>query len=360
MKTSSTFLAFFAFALCSLAATLSAADEPMRFKGEPHLPGNGKHIVLVSGDEEYRSEEALVQLGKILAQRHGFDCTVLFAIDPKTGKIDPVCTTNIPHLDSLKTADVMIVNLRFRNLPDEQMQYIDDYLQSGKPVLGMRTATHAFSIPKDRKFARYSFNYKDSSGDWTQGFGRKILGETWINHHGHHAVEATRGTIAPEAKNNPIVQGCGDIFGPTDVYTVRLPLPGDSQPLVLGLVLEGMKPDDKPVAGAKNNPPLPVAWTKSYTMESGKSGKVFTTTMGSAEDLNSEGLRRLLVNAVYYLAGMESKIPEKTNVDIVGEYHPSPMGWYTKVKGGGVSIVLPVNAPSATVSAARRFGQRSK
>ena len=52
-------------------------------------PGKGKHIVLISGDEEYRSEEALPQLAKILANEHGFDCTVLFAIDPETGFINP-------------------------------------------------------------------------------------------------------------------------------------------------------------------------------------------------------------------------------------------------------------------------------
>src|SRR5829696_7143110 len=67
-------------------------------------PGNGKHIVLISGDEEYRSEEALPQLGKILAVRHGFRCTVLFAIDPQSGEINPKESSNIPGLEALSTA----------------------------------------------------------------------------------------------------------------------------------------------------------------------------------------------------------------------------------------------------------------
>src|SRR5204863_6817740 len=139
-----------------------------------------KHIVLVSGDEEYRSEESLPQLGKILARHHGFKCTVLFAIDPKDGTINPIVTNNIPGLEALKTADLMIIFTRFRDLPDEQMKHIVDYVESGKPIIGLRTATHAFNIKKGKTYDKFSFNAKDG------GFGRQILGETWISHHGNH------------------------------------------------------------------------------------------------------------------------------------------------------------------------------
>jgi hypothetical protein len=298
----------------------------LRYKGVPNLSGSGKHVVLVSGDEEYRSEEAVVQLGRILAKRHGFDCTVLFAIDPENGEINPVIRTNIPYLETLATADVLVVNLRFRDLPDDQMKHFDDYLKKGKPVLGMRTSTHAFNIPKDKVYARYSFDFA-GEGAGKQGFGRLVLGETWIAHHGHHGKEATRGIIVPEQKNNPIVRGCEDIFGPTDVYTVRLPLPGNSKPLIYGQVLEGMQPTDKPVIGPKNEPMMPIAWTKTYQIDGGPAGQVFTTTMGSSQDLESEGLRRLLVNAVYWLAGLENRIPPSANVDLVGTYETLPMGF---------------------------------
>ena len=112
-----------------------------------------------------------------------------------------------------------------------------------------------------------------------------MLGETWRNHHGKHGSESTRGVIAPGAEKHPIVRGCEDIWGPTDVYGVRLPLPGDSQPLVLGQVLTGMKPTDGPVAGKKNDPMMPVAWTKTYTTPSGKTARVFTTTMGASQEI---------------------------------------------------------------------------
>ncbi|MFO0843107.1 MAG: hypothetical protein U0797_12055 [Gemmataceae bacterium] len=307
--------------LLALAAPLSAADPWVVYKGGDG-PGKGKHIVLVSGDEEYRSEEALPQLGRILARHHGFTCTVLFAIDKKTGEINPNERGNIPGLEALAKADLMVNFLRFRDLPDGQMKHIVDYLQAGKPMVALRTATHAFNLDKASKYARWSYN----SRDWDGGFGRQVLGETWLSHHGQHAKEATRGLIAPGAKDSPIVRGIadGDIFGPSDVYGVRLPLPGDSRPIVLGQVVAGMKPTDPPVKGKKNDPMMPIAWTKTYQLPDGKPGRAFTSTMCCSQDLESEGLRRLLVNGCYWALGMEGQIPEKSKVDLVGEFKPLP------------------------------------
>ena len=135
-------------------------------------PGPGKHIVLISGDEEYRSEEGLPQLAKILSQRHGFDCTVLFSVNPANGEIDPKYLNNIPGLDALDTADLMIIQTRFRDLPDDQMRHVDQFLMAGKPVIGLRTATHAFNIPPGKTYSHYSYNYKGPEKQWTQGFGR--------------------------------------------------------------------------------------------------------------------------------------------------------------------------------------------
>jgi type 1 glutamine amidotransferase len=311
-----------------LVVTQMAPAAGVVYEGQEG-PGKGKHVVLVSGDEEYRSEEALSQLGKILAKHHGFKCTVLFAIDDKDGTVNPVNVANIPGLEALQSADLMIIATRFRNLPDDQMRYVAEYVEAGKPIIGLRTATHAFNIPADRKYAKFSFNSKE----WDGGFGRQILGETWINHHGDHGRESTRGVIAPGQEKNPIVRGCEDIWGPTDVYTVRLPLPGDSKPVVLGQVLAGMKPTDKAVTNKKNDPMMPVAWTKTYEGKDGKAGRAFTTTMGAATDLSSEGLRRLLVNASYWCLGMEEKIPERANVEVVGEYKPLGFGFGQHKKG---------------------------
>lgn len=317
---------FAALLLACCTVTAAAADPWLVIEGGEG-PGKGRHVVLVSGDEEYRSEEGLTQLAKILAKHHGFTCTVLYAIDPETGEINPMNQNNVPGLEALRKADLLVIATRFRNLPDEQMQEIDDYLKAGKPVIGLRTATHAFALPKESRFAHYSWNNKTDT--FTEGFGRQVLGETWISHHGHHGHESTRGLVVPEAKDHPIVRGIkdGDIWGPTDVYGVRLPLPGDSKPLVLGQVLEGMTPESPVVEGAdakKNEPMMPIAWTKTYSVEGGPTGRVFTTTMGSSTDLASAGLRRLLVNAAYWAVGMENAIPTAANVEIVGPYEPTP------------------------------------
>lgn len=303
-----------------LTASAEAADPWIVLEGAEG-DGKGKHIVLVSGDEEYRSEEALPQLAKILSTHHGFKCTVLFAINTKDGTIDPNEGANIPGLEALAAADLMIIFTRFRNLPDEQMKHVVDYLATGKPVIGLRTATHAFNL-KSPTYAKYSWNSKD----WSGGFGRQILGETWISHHGNHGSQATRGRFAPGEEKHPILTGIadGELWGKTDVYGVKLPLPGDSKPLVLGEVVAGMNPTDPALEGPKNNPMMPIIWTKTYSTEDGKTGRVVTSTFCSSQDLENEALRRLLVNATFWSLGMEDKIPAKAKVDIVGEYKPSP------------------------------------
>lgn len=290
-------------------------------------PGTGKHIVFISGDEEYRSEESLPLLAKIMSVHHGFKCTVLFAIDPETGMIDPTIQTNIPGLHNLETADMMVLFTRFRELPDDQMKYIIDYTNSGKPIMGLRTATHAFNYTRNKNsiYAKYDFRSQEFDG----GYGRQVLGETWINHHGHHGKESTRGIINEQMKDHPILKGVDDIWGQTDVYTITK-LTGDSQVLVWGQVLVGMNPNDEP---NKDKPLMPLAWIKTYTGEQGKTSKVFCTTMGASVDLQSQGLRRLLVNACYWCMDMEEQIPEKSKVDYVGEFNPTYFGFGAHKKG---------------------------
>ena len=290
-------------------------------------PGVGKQIVFVSGDEEYRSEEALPLLAKILAVHHGFKCTVLFAIDPETGEINPEEQTNIPGLHHLTTADMMVLFTRFRELPDDQMRYIVDYTNSGKPVMGLRTATHAFSYTRNLKspYAKYSFNSEEFDG----GYGRQVLGETWINHHGNHGKESTRGIIDTNASGHPILRGVDDVWGPTDVYGTTT-LAGNPQVLLHGQVLVGMEPSDPPKPGS---PTMPLAWIKNYTGEQGAESRVFCTTMGASVDLESKGLRRLLVNACYWCMGLENQISDESQVDYVGEFNPTFFGFGTFKRG---------------------------
>ncbi|MCY3970557.1 MAG: ThuA domain-containing protein [Acidobacteria bacterium] len=293
-------------------------------------PGAGHKVVLIAGDEEYRSEEAMPMLGKLLSVRHGFECVVLFSIDAETGAIDPEEQTNIPGLEALDDADLMVIATRFRELPDQQMKHIVDYVESGRPIVGLRTATHAFAYQRnlDSPYAHWSFR----SESWPGGFGQQVLGDTWINHHGRHGQESTRGVVAPGAADHPILRGVDDVWGPTDVYGLRN-LGDDANVLLLGAVLAGMSPDDPPVDGPKNDPMVPIAWTRSYTGAGGKTARVVTTTMGASTDFESEGLRRLLVNAVYWGLGMEDRIPERSDARVVGAYEPTDFGFGSHAVG---------------------------
>ena len=229
-------------------------------------PGSGKSIVFLSGDEEYRSEEGLPMLAKLLSQTHGFNCTVLFSINEKTGEIDPETPNNIPGLASLKEADLLVMLLRFRELPDEQMAHIIDFIHSGKPVIALRTSTHAFKYVKDTAspFAKYDCENKDPS--FLGGFGRQVLGESWVAHHGDHGVEGTRGLIDSQLANHPVLKGVSDIWGPTDVYAVG-ELQGDPSVLVWGQVITSLEPRDKPNS---LKTVMPVVWLNEYPSGSGR------------------------------------------------------------------------------------------
>ena len=313
--------------LLLLVALPVCAKDWVEYEGKQG-PGKGKHIVLLSGDEEYRSEEALPMLGKILAVRHGYKCTVLFPINPADGTIDPNNQTNIPRFDKVKEADLIVLFFRFRELPDEQMKHFVDYVNAGKPILAIRTSTHEFNYKRNKNspYAKYDWQSKD----WPGGFGQQVLGDTWVSHHGDHGKQSARGIINKEQQQHPVLSGVEDIWGPTDVYGI-IHLPPEAKVLVYGQVLEGMKPTDKPLEGKKNDPMMPMIWTRDYKTESGKICRTITSTIGAAPDLESEGLRRLFVNASYWLTDLP--VPPKATVDYVGEYKPTFFGFNKGRKG---------------------------
>ena len=292
-------------------------------------PGKGKHVVLISGDEEYRSEEALPQLAKILAKRHGFKCTVLFAIG-KDGTIDPNRHDNIPGLEALRSADLMIIATRFRNLPDDQMKDIVDYVESGRPIIGMRTATHAFNL-KGPDLREILVEQQGVEGRLRPaGAGRDLGQPSRAPRQGEHARDhraGARRTTRSSAASRTATSGAR----PTSTRSIparRLHAAGP------GPGARGHEADRRAAStGKKNDPMMPVAWVKTYTGAKGKPARVFTTTMGAATDLESEGTRRLLVNAAYWAVGLEDKITGHTDVALVGEYHPLPFGFGKAKKG---------------------------
>ena len=294
--------------------------------------GKGKHVVLLAGDEEYRSEESMPMLARILTEKHGFDTTVLFSAD-EDGTINPGAVGSLEKSESLDSADVLVMLLRFREYNDETMNRFKAAVDRGVPLVALRTSTHVFNFPKDSAWAQWS--WKNENG----GFGKTVLGETWVSHWGKHKVEATRGVVEKGQEENPVLNGVADVFGDSDVYEAAPP--EDATVLIRGVVLKGMEKDGEPADYSKkrkdgveqkvNEPSMPVAWTRERKNEAGTTNKILTTTMGAATDLENEGLRRLVVNGVYWGLGME--VPEKADVSIVGEYEASKYGFNGFQKG---------------------------
>lgn len=297
-------------------------------------PGKGKNIVLITAEQEYRSEQSMPMMAKILSTHHGFDCSVLFGVNEK-GEVDPTMPVypekgkeaefkshHIPGLEHLASADLVIVFTRLLTLPMSEQEQIVKYIDSGKPIIALRTANHGFRDPLP-----YKINGRQVR------WGEDVLGGSFMGHHGRWHADSTRGNIVESQKDHPILTGVSDIWGNSDVYRtykVGTSLPADCTALVWGQPLMGRKPDDEPNLKLE---PLPVAWIKSWQTSAGKSARVFHSTMGSATDLENAGLRRLIINAAYWGMEMEAAISATQSVDIVGSYKPLESGFNYEALG---------------------------
>ena len=296
---------------------LTAADH-LVFNGGKG-PGEGKHIVFIAGDEEYRSEEAMPLMAQIL-NKQGFKCTVLFSIDEKTGFVSPNNQKSLTNPAALDSADALVMSIRFRNWDDNAMTKFDNAIKRGVALIGLRTTTHAFKFPKNSKWFKYSFNASKETG-WAKGFGREIMGETWVNHHGKHKVEGSRTFHEKGSENHPVLNSVGEIFGDTDVYGANPAMSHGTKILLRAGVTTTLDPKSPLVEGKKNNPMQPCAWIREYKNSAGKTNKVFTTTMGSSTDLADEDLRRLVGNAAFWALGLE--VPKKLDASLPGAFTPS-------------------------------------
>jgi hypothetical protein len=332
--------------LLTFLSTSSALAQPipegpnwLTYRGTSG-PGKGKQIVLIAADQEYRSEQSMPMLAKILAVHHGFDCTVLFGVNDK-GQVDPTMPVypqkgeedkfqphDIPGLEHLDKADLVIFFTRLLTLPADQQAQIVRYIDSGKPMIGLRTANHGFRGPLPYKI----------DGKQVQ-FGDDVLGGSFRGHHGNWHQDSTRGDIVAAMKDHPILKGVTDIWGPSDVYRTYPEggnLPNGCTALVDGQPLIGRQ------QSGESNPdkePLPVAWIKAWQTSDGKTARVFQSTMGSGKDFENAGLRRMVVNASYWCLGLADEISATSSVDYVDPYKPLASGFnYEKL---GVIPQLP-------------------
>ena len=212
-------------------------DQWLRYSGKSG-PGAGKHVVLIAADQEYRSEQSMPMLAKVLSEHHGFDCTVLFSTN-EDGLVDPTIPSplkdpakfhHIPGLEHLASADAVLFLARNMKLDDASVKHLYDYFDSGKPLLVLRTGNHGVS----KKTKPYVVAGQNVSLD-------KMLGGTFRGHYGGWHRESTRGVTVAEQKSHPILTGVNDIWGPSDVYrchTEKSPFPDDCTALVLGQPLQ--------------------------------------------------------------------------------------------------------------------------
>lgn len=284
-------------------------------------------VVFVTGDEEYRSEESMPMLAAILRRDFGFDVEVLFALDEE-GVIDPNNLENIPGLEALADADLMVLFTRFRALPDSQLQHILDYAESGRPMVGFRTSTHAFLYEDDPERAHLN-------DDWPQ----RVFGQHWITHHGHFedgAIPLTEVALIPWKTSHPVVRGVQPFKAYSWLYHVdggEHELYGDSKPLLFGTALRSQHQQE----GNLDRYPLsnPVVWTKSYTGESGIPARVFFTTLGHPYDFRAESMRKLALNGILWALGREGEIPtDGAPAGYASEYEPNNSGFGNVYKHG--------------------------
>lgn len=261
MQPRSTFV-FCALAICIFViATVAVAAEP--------------HVVFVVNECEYGSEKTMPRFAQRLRDRYGCRCTVLLG----HGKHE------IPGLEALDTADVMVLFVRRKTLPKQQMAMIRKYLKAGKPLVALRTANHAFA-------AHYKVpeGYKTPEGraEW-RGFDAEVLGG---NYHGHGPNKlGTDVAIVPQNSDHPILAGLQTDKWHSNGSLYRVS-PIDQKATVL-------------LTGSVQKSTEPVAWVRGY-----KGGRVFYTSLGHPDDFKQPQFLALLSHAVYWTMnkGCPSKV----------------------------------------------------
>ena len=306
---------------------LTACGEKTKESKETNLRDEVKppHIVFVTGEEEYRSEESFPMLAKLAKRELGAKVTVVYSVD-SLGYIDPNRTDHIAGLEALETADLMVVFMRFRNLPKTERDYITNYVESGKPMVGFRTTSHAFKYDNDSTLIEFN-----------NAWPAKVFGQQWITHHGHFddgKYPVTNISIKEGHENNPILNGFSEFEAYSWLYHVdggNWKLQGDSEPILMGHSTKSQHE----INGKLDEYSLdnPVAWTKSYTGTSGKKARVFFTTLGHPYDLKLPVTRKIVMNGIYWALGKEDSIPKDgVNVTLDEPFLPNNSGFGQKFK----------------------------
>jgi type 1 glutamine amidotransferase len=253
------------------------------------------YVAFVTGDHEYSSEETMPLLAAELEKNYGMRTKVLKAYPDHNSE------TDIRGLEALTKADLAVFFLRWRQLPASQVAHIKAYLDTGKPVMGFRTTSHAFNYPKGHALEEWNA-FAASAFGAPPGWGKD--GHT---HYGHES--STDVSIILANAPHPILKGVEAPFHVRSWLYQVLPKwpPADATPLLAGKAVNPDKP-------AQENP---VAWTWKNKF----GGRVFFTTLGHPEDFKAEPLQRLVINAVHWCLGLPVPEPWKGPFKMDAAYH---------------------------------------
>ena len=225
-------------------------------------PAKKPTIVLISGEYEYHSAETLPVFKKFLEANYPLHCVYLAR---------PVATNeqSIAGLEALATADLAVIFIRRMTLPEEQLARFRKFADAGKPIVGIRTASHSFQ------------NWKEWDHD--------VLGGNYQMHYPGTLLPTIR--VVPEAASHALLKGVLAEFKTSGSLYKNAPLPEGSVPLLTGTI--------------EGKPTEPVAWTHSY-----KGGRVFYTSLGHPADFEVPAFQQLIVNAIYW--GLGQPVPATT------------------------------------------------
>jgi nicotinamidase-related amidase len=260
---------------CGTALVIEHIEKfvcPTVDSGELLSESRRPHAVFVIGEDEYHTDQTLPALALAELLPRGFDCTFVVA-DAK----DP---DRFPGLEILRDADVLVLSVRRRTPPPFQLNLIRDYLARGKPLVAIRTASHAF----DRKTGA-------SPSSWPT-FDTDVLGAKYLGHYSSKPPVRTRVRIAADKARHPVLAGmpAEEITVNSHLYKIH-ELAKTVTPIAFGQV-EGRAERE------------PVAWTNTY-----KGGRVFYTSLGNADDFGLPAFRRLLVNGVFWAVERPAPLP---------------------------------------------------
>jgi type 1 glutamine amidotransferase len=230
------------------------------------------HIVMMIGEDEYHTWETLPEYAGSDLKAAGYRVTIVHA--------DAKDKNNFPGIEAaLRDADLLLVSVRRRTPVKEQLDAVRAYLATGKPLVGIRTASHAFALARNAKALT------DPKLAIWQDFDPEVLGGRYTNH--YKAGIVCTATVAPGAAKHPILRGVNvaTLTSPRSLYKVS-PLVNGTVPLVIGTI--------------PNESAEPIAWTHLY---GAKKGRIFYTSMGDPDDFKQADFRRLLGNSIAWALG---------------------------------------------------------